>query len=61
MLSTGYSLTRFRSRRDAEKALSEILEDGGSLSDYRIDEYADGSCVIVILEGNGAVAGTLGA
>jgi hypothetical protein len=55
------SVTRFKSRRDAEKALAEIVEDGGRRSDYRIDEDKDGSCVITILEDNGMIAGTLGA
>ena len=53
-------LTRFKNRRDAEKALAEIVEDGGNRSEFRIDEYADGSCVITVLEGD-MVAGVLGA
>jgi hypothetical protein len=51
---------RYRTRRDAEKALIEILEDGGQLIDFRIDESPDGSCVIVVLERDGRVAGTIG-
>jgi len=53
-------LTRFRSRREAERALAEIIEDGGKPSDFRIDENPDGSCVITILETDGAVAGQIG-
>jgi hypothetical protein len=55
------ALTRLRSRREAERALAEIVEDGGRLADFRIDEYPDGSCIITILETDGAVAGQLGA
>jgi len=54
-------ITRFKNRREAERALAEIVEDGGRLSDFRIDENPDGSCVITVLEYNGEVAGTLGA
>jgi hypothetical protein len=61
MASTSLSLIRFRNRRDAEKAVAEIIEDGGRRSDYQIDEGADGTCVIVILEDDGRVAGALGA
>lgn len=62
MPSASHTLTRFRNRREAEKALAEIVEDGGRLSEYRIDEHKDGSCVILILENNGdSVAGMLGA
>jgi hypothetical protein len=53
-------LTRFRNRREAKRALAEIVEDGGQPADFRIDEYPDGSCVIIILERDGKVAGTLG-
>jgi len=49
----------YKTRREAERALAEILEDGGQLSDFRIDENPDGSCVITVLEHNGQVAGTL--
>jgi hypothetical protein len=55
-------LPRFKSRREAEQALAEIIEDGGVASDFRIEEHPDGGCVIVILEDGGKViAGTLGA
>ena len=52
---------RFRTRRDAERALAEIVEDGGKLSEFRIDQAPDGSCVIIVLEGDGSIAGRLGA
>jgi hypothetical protein len=55
-----HRLNRFKNRRDAEKALSEIVEDGGNRSEFRIDEETDGTCVITILEGD-MVAGVLGA
>lgn len=55
------SPTRFRSRREAERVLSEIVEDGGRRAEYRIDEAEDGSCLITIFETDGAVAGVLGA
>jgi hypothetical protein len=51
---------RYKTRREAEQALAEIIEDGGQLRDFRIDENPDGSCVITILERDGRVAGTLG-
>ena len=51
---------RYKTRREAERALAEILEDGGQLTDFQIAENPDGSCVIIILERNGQVAGTLG-
>jgi hypothetical protein len=51
---------RYRTRREAERALVEILEDGGQLTDFRIDERPDGTCVIVVLERDGRVAGMLG-
>jgi hypothetical protein len=51
-------LNRFRSRREAERALNDILADGGRRSEFRIEEAEDGSCVIVILERDGCrVAG----
>ncbi len=53
---------RFKSRREAEIVLREILEDGGVASEYRIEELPDGGCVIVVLERDGhSVAGMLGA
>lgn len=60
MRSPTTGLSRFRSRRDAEQALAEIFEDGGVPADFRIDEAPDGSCVIVVLEGNGEVVGHVG-
>jgi hypothetical protein len=54
-------LPRFKTRREAEQALAEIIEDGGIVSEFRIDELPDGGCVITILEKDGhAVAGTIG-
>lgn len=53
---------RFKSRRDAEQVLREIVEDGGVASEYRIEELPDGGCVIVVLDNDGqSVAGMLGA
>lgn len=53
---------RFRTRRDAEQALSEIIEDGGRPSDYRIDEHPVGGFVITVLDDDGSsVAGFIGA
>jgi len=53
---------RFKNRRDAEKALSEIIEDGGSRAEYRVDEFADGTCMIAVLERDGGpVTGMIGA
>lgn len=55
-------LSRFKSRREAERALAEIIEDGGKAADFRIEEGSDGTCVIVVLERDGGnVAGMLGA
>ncbi|HVY90671.1 MAG TPA: hypothetical protein VG942_17525 [Hyphomonadaceae bacterium] len=53
-------LNRFKNRRDAERALSEIVEDGGNRNEFRIEEDADGTCVITVLEGD-VIAGVLGA
>jgi hypothetical protein len=62
MPSARFSTVRFRTRRDAEKALSEIVEDGGNRPEFRIDEDADGACVITVLEHDGGpVAGMIGA
>ena len=56
------SAVRFRNRREAERALAEIVEDGGRKSEFRIDEAGDGTCVITVLEHDGGpVAGTIGA
>jgi hypothetical protein len=53
---------RFRNRREAQRALDDILMDGGQEPEFRIDEAADGSCVIIILDrAGGRVTGTLGA
>lgn len=53
---------RFRSRREAEQALSEIIEDGGRPSDYRIDEHPVGGFVITVLDDDGdSIAGVIGA
>lgn len=54
-------LPRFKTRREAEQALAEIIEDGGRPAEFRIDELPDGGYVITVLEANGAVAGTLSA
>ena len=55
-------LSRFKSRRDAERALAEIVEDGGNAADFRIEEDSSGTCVIVVLERDGGeVAGMIGA
>ncbi len=52
---------RFRNRREAERALKDILASGGEPSEYRIDEDDDGSCVIIVFEKQGgAVAGHVG-
>ena len=51
---------RYKTRREAEQALAEIIEDGGNPADFRIEEHPDGACVIHILERDGQVAGTLG-
>jgi hypothetical protein len=62
MRSTLFSTVRFRNRREAERALAEIVEDGGLKAEFRIDENADGTCVITVLEHDGGpVAGTIGA
>ena len=53
---------RFKSRREAEQALREIIGDGGVASEFRIQELNDGGWVIVVLDRDGeSVAGTLGA
>lgn len=57
-----HSNTRFRSRKEAEKALAEIIEDGGKPDDYRIDEHPLGGFVISVFDDNGnSVAGVIGA
>ena len=53
---------RFKTRREAEQVLREIIGDGGAESDFRIEELPDGGCVIVVLDKDGrTVAGMLGA
>lgn len=55
-------LGRFKNRREAERVLREIIEDGGAAADFRIEEAADGSCMIVILADNSQeVVGRIGA
>ena len=55
-------LIRFRNRREAEKALREIVEDGGRRAEFQIDEQPDGTCVITILEtADGPAIGAIGA
>lgn len=62
MPSVYSGIVRFRNRREAERALSEIIEDGGRRAEFRIEENADGTCVITVLERDGGpVAGTIGA
>jgi predicted enzyme related to lactoylglutathione lyase len=61
-MPTSRGRQRFKSRRDAEQVLREIVEDGGVASEYRIEELPDGGCVIVVLDNDGqSVAGMLGA
>jgi hypothetical protein len=53
---------RFKSRREAERALAEIIRDGGRPGDFTIDANPRGECLILIHEtGTGRVAGWLGA
>ena len=53
---------RFKTRREADQALREIIADGGVASEFWIEELSDGGCVIVVLDRDGeSVAGTLGA
>jgi hypothetical protein len=54
-------LPRFKTRREAEIALAEIIEDGGQDAEYRIDDLPDGGYVITVLEEDGSIAGTLSA
>jgi hypothetical protein len=55
-------LPRFKTRREAEQALSEIIEDGGRAAEFRIDNHPEGGFVITILETDGqSVVGSLGA
>jgi hypothetical protein len=52
-------LQRFKSRREAERTLAEIIADGGRPCEFRIEELPEGGCVIVVLEDDGQVAGML--
>jgi hypothetical protein len=62
MPSDARPVHRFRSRREAEKVVSEIVGDGGRANEYRIDQDTDGTCVILILDTDtNEVAGVLGA
>lgn len=57
-----HTQTRFRTRKDAEKALAEIIEDGGAPADYRIDAHPLGGFVISVFDDKGeGVAGVIGA
>lgn len=56
------TLIRFRNRREAQRVLDDIVMDGGLQPEFQIEEAADGSCLIVILDRDGGqVAGVLGA
>lgn len=62
MSSDGPAVSRFRSRKDAERILSEILGDGGVANEYRIEQDQDGACVILVLDSEtGEIAGVVGA
>ena len=54
-------LPRFKSRREAEIALAEIIEDGGRAAEFRIDDLPEGGFIITVLEEDGSIAGTLSA
>ena len=61
-MPTSKGRQRFKSRREAEQALREIIADGGIASEFRIEQLTDGGFVIVVLDRDGqSVAGTLGA
>ena len=61
-MRTSKSRERFKTRREAEQVLREIIEDGGVASEFRIEELNGGGFVIVVLDRDGhSVAGTLGA
>lgn len=54
-------LGRFKNRREAERVLREIIEDGGNAADFRIEDAPDGGCLIVVLADNSQeVVGHLG-
>jgi len=62
IMPTSKRRQRFKTRREAEQALREIIADGGVEKEFRIEELPDGGCVIVVLEKDGhSVAGTLSA
>jgi len=44
---------QFRLRKDAERALAEIIEDGGNPAEYRIEEHPSGGFVIAVLDDDG--------
>lgn len=55
-------LGRFKNRREAERVLREIIEDGGNAADFRIEDASDGGCLIVVLADNSQeVVGRIGA
>lgn len=53
-------IPRFKNRREAERVLAEIVEDGGDPSEFQILESADGTCLIVVLDLDGREAGLIG-
>ena len=61
-MSDVQAISRFRSRREAERVIAEIVTDGGAADEFRIEQAEDGSCVILILDNaTNEVAGVLGA
>ena len=53
---------RFKTRREAELVLREIIDDGGQAGEYRVEQLPDGGFVIIVLDRDGTnVAGMLGA
>jgi hypothetical protein len=52
---------RLKNRRDAERAIDDIVRDGGVREEYRIDQAEDGLCVIAVIDPrDGSIAGTVG-
>lgn len=51
---------RYKNRREAERVLTEIVEDGGDPSEFQIVEAADGSCLIVVFDLDGHETGRIG-
>lgn len=47
------SLRQFRLRKYAEKALAEIIQDGGNPAEYRIEKHPSGGFVIAVLDDDG--------